>query len=61
MEFATQALSIFHKGGPVMYLLRLCSASAVTIAAESFIYYRNSASGRAIVCYSTLPVSFRLN
>jgi biopolymer transport protein ExbB len=44
MEFATQALSIFHKGGPVMYLLLLCSVAVVAIAVERFIYYRNSAT-----------------
>ncbi|MDF2572833.1 MAG: MotA/TolQ/ExbB proton channel, partial [Sporomusa sp.] len=40
MEFISQALSIFHKGGPVMYLLLACSLVVVTIAVERFSYYQ---------------------
>lgn len=40
MDFLLQAVDIFHKGGPVMYLLLLCSLAVVTIAVERFHYYR---------------------
>lgn len=40
MEFVFQGLSIFHKGGPVMYLLAACSLAVVAIAVERFLYYR---------------------
>ena len=35
MEF----IRLFQAGGPVMYLLLLCSIISVTIAVERFIYY----------------------
>ncbi|GBG57609.1 biopolymer transport protein ExbB [Sporomusaceae bacterium FL31] len=41
MDFLNQTISIFHKGGPVMYLLLLCSLAVVTIAVERFHYYRS--------------------
>ncbi|MBP2637760.1 MAG: MotA/TolQ/ExbB proton channel [Firmicutes bacterium] len=41
MESLLQAITIFQKGGPVMYLLLLCSLAVVSIAVERFIYYRN--------------------
>lgn len=40
MEFLSQSLSLFHKGGPVMYLLMICSLAVVAIAIERFLYYR---------------------
>lgn len=42
MEFVSQSLSLFHKGGPVMYLLLLCSLAVVAIAVERFMYYKNN-------------------
>lgn len=41
MEFLSQCLSLFHKGGPVMYLLLLCSFAVVAITTERFQYYKN--------------------
>lgn len=41
MEFLSQCVSLFHKGGPVMYLLVLCSMVVVAIATERFLYYRS--------------------
>ena len=32
----------FHKGGPIMYILLLCSLSVVAIAIDRFIYYRRA-------------------
>lgn len=40
MELITQTLYLFHKGGPVMYLLVGCSLFVVTVAVERFLYYR---------------------
>lgn len=40
MDFLSQCLSLFHKGGPVMYILVLCSLGVITIAIERFSYYR---------------------
>ncbi|MDF2634752.1 MAG: MotA/TolQ/ExbB proton channel [Pelosinus sp.] len=44
MEFLSQCISLFHKGGPVMYLLVLCSMAVVAIATERFLYYRSMSS-----------------
>lgn len=40
MELLSQALSIFTKGGPVMYLLLLCSLGTMIIMFERILYYR---------------------
>lgn len=40
MDILSQFISLFHKGGPVMYLLVLCSMAVITIATERFLYYR---------------------
>lgn len=51
MELITQTIELFHKGGPVMYLLLICSLFVVTIAVERLLYYRNiSANSR---CFQT--------
>jgi biopolymer transport protein ExbB len=42
MESLTQSISLFHKGGPVMYLLVICSLVVVTIAVERYLYYRHA-------------------
>ncbi|MBP2636022.1 MAG: MotA/TolQ/ExbB proton channel [Firmicutes bacterium] len=47
MEFVNQIISLFHKGGPVMYLLVACSLFVVTIAVERFLYYRTISAGTA--------------
>jgi biopolymer transport protein ExbB len=44
MEFLSQCISLFHKGGPVMYLLVLCSLAVIAIATERFLYYRSMSS-----------------
>ncbi|MEG6585151.1 MotA/TolQ/ExbB proton channel family protein [Dendrosporobacter sp. 1207_IL3150] len=41
MDLLLQCVSLFNKGGPVMYLLALCSLIVVTIAVERYLYYRN--------------------
>lgn len=40
MELFTQPFTLFQKGGPVMYLLLLCSLIVVSIAVERFLYYK---------------------
>jgi biopolymer transport protein ExbB len=44
MELITQTINLFHKGGPVMYLLVTCSLFVVAIAVERLRYYRNLAT-----------------
>jgi biopolymer transport protein ExbB len=41
MELITQTIYLFHKGGPVMYLLVACSLFIVAIVVERFLYYRS--------------------
>ncbi|WP_378952733.1 MotA/TolQ/ExbB proton channel family protein [Pelosinus sp. sgz500959] len=40
MNFFEECFSVFQKGGPVMYLILLCSLLVVTIGIERFMYYR---------------------
>lgn len=40
MEFLSQSVSLFHKGGPVMYLLVICSFAVIAIVIERFLYYK---------------------
>ncbi|TWH46105.1 MotA/TolQ/ExbB proton channel family protein [Sporomusa sp. KB1] len=40
MDLFNQSLALFQKGGPVMYLLAICSLVVVTITVERFWYYR---------------------
>lgn len=42
MNFLVQTLGLLHKGGPVIYLLLLCSTAVVVIAVERMIYYRRA-------------------
>lgn len=41
MEILSQCISLFHKGGPVMYVIAGCSFAVITIAVERFVYFRN--------------------
>lgn len=40
MEVVAQAVSLFQKGGPVMYILALCSVAVVGIGIERYLYYK---------------------
>lgn len=40
MEFLSQCISLFYKGGPVMYAIGGCSIAIIAIAVERFFYYR---------------------
>lgn len=44
MNFLSEVFSIFHKGGPVMYLLLACSIMVVAIAVERFMYYKKTST-----------------
>lgn len=45
MEVVTQCFSLFHKGGPVMYILALCSAAVLAIWVERYLYYKEMTMG----------------
>lgn len=47
MDFITQSLEYFHKGGMVMYFLLLCSFLVIIIGVERFLYFREMDSGRS--------------
>ncbi|WP_094605883.1 Tol-Pal system protein TolQ [Sporomusa silvacetica DSM 10669] len=40
MSIIAESFGIFHKGGPVMYLIAACSLLVVTIAVERLLYYK---------------------
>ena len=40
MSFIAECFSIFHKGGPVMYMILACSILVAAIGVERFLYYR---------------------
>lgn len=46
MELIDQAIQLFHKGGPVMYLLLASSHFIVAIAVERFLYYHSVSKDR---------------
>ena len=41
MDFIKEYFFIFKAGGPVMYLILLCSIIVIAIAIERYIYYKN--------------------
>lgn len=45
MEFLAQCFSLFHKGGPVMYILALCSVVVFAIGVERHLYYKEITRG----------------
>ena len=38
-------MELFQKGGPVMYLLLLCSLSVLAIAIDRWLFYRRASNG----------------
>ncbi|TWH47442.1 MotA/TolQ/ExbB proton channel family protein [Sporomusa sp. KB1] len=40
MSIIAESFGIFHKGGPVMYLIAACSLLVVAIGVERFLYYK---------------------
>ena len=47
MELIISGIDFFHKGGPVMYLLLLCSMFVVAIAIERIMYFKAKDPGRS--------------
>lgn len=45
MEFLAQCFSLFHKGGPVMYILAVCSVVVLAICVERYLYYKQMTRG----------------
>lgn len=56
MELITQTVHLFHKGGPVMYLLVAASLFAVAVAVERFLYYRSVSAGTQTFHLKLLPL-----
>lgn len=56
MEFFARSMELFHKGGPVMYLLVMCSLFVVTIAVERFLYYRSAGADTRQFNLNLLPL-----
>lgn len=52
MDFILQTAALFHKGGPVMYLLAACSLFVVTITVERFLYYRGLSTDAGPFCHT---------
>lgn len=42
MNIILESIELFHKGGPVMYLLLCCSLVVVSIGVERYMYYREA-------------------
>ena len=45
MEILGQCFSLFHKGGPVMYILAVCSVVVLAIWVERHLYYKQMTGG----------------
>ena len=45
-------MELFQKGGPVMYLLLLCSLSVLAIAIDRWLFYRRASNGAEILLQS---------
>lgn len=41
MEFINQTIHLFHQGGPIMYIMVVCSFFAVAIAVERVLYFKS--------------------
>lgn len=44
MNFLAECFVVFQKGGPVMYLILLCSITVAVIGVERFLYYKSMRS-----------------
>lgn len=41
MEVLAECFAVFHKGGPVMYLILLCSLTVTVIGVERYLYFKS--------------------
>ena len=49
MEIIINAAQLFAKGGPVMYVLLICSLLVATIGIERFLYYRTQKTAESFL------------
>ncbi|GMA97531.1 MotA/TolQ/ExbB proton channel family protein [Pelosinus sp. IPA-1] len=56
MEFLSQCISLFYKGGPVMYVILGCSFVVVVIAIERFVYFRDMSTDTQIFINKLKPL-----
>ena len=55
MELIVNAFGVFHKGGPVMYVLLVCSFVVVAVAVERYLYYRDQGTDTKALLRSLVP------
>lgn len=56
MEFLSQCIHLFYKGGPVMYVITGCSIAVVTIAVERFVYFREMSADAQLFINKLQPL-----
>ncbi|EIW21699.1 MotA/TolQ/ExbB proton channel family protein [Pelosinus fermentans] len=56
MDFLLQCISLFYKGGPVMYVIAGCSLAVVAIAVERFIYFRQMSTDAQVFINKLQPL-----
>ncbi|HWR09208.1 MotA/TolQ/ExbB proton channel family protein [Sporomusa sp.] len=61
MEFIAECFSVFHKGGPVMYLILACSLLVAAIGAERFLYYKKMNTDMELFTHQLTPLVERGN
>ena len=55
MELIGTIFGVFHKGGPVMYVLLVCSFVVVAVAVERYLYYRDQGTDTKALLRSLVP------
>ena len=56
MDFLSQCISLFFKGGPVMYVITGCSLAVVVIGTERFLYYKHMSTDAEIFINKLQPL-----
>ena len=55
MELIHNVFGVFQKGGPVMYVLLICSFVVVAVAVERFLYYRDQGTDTKTLLTALVP------
>lgn len=55
MELIHNVFGVFQKGGPVMYVLLVCSFVVVAVAVERFLYYRDQGTDTKTLLTALVP------
>lgn len=55
MELIGTIFGVFYKGGPVMYVLLVCSFVVVAVAVERYLYYRDQGTDTKTLLRSLVP------